>query len=132
MAGLWPLRGIQDRVGDAGDSDHFGDIVDAHDVRATENRCGHGGGGAEQTLLGRRARAARARKRLAKKRFPRSADHDRAAEARELGKPRENFEILFVLFSKSDSRIEQELRFCEARAPCARHCLAQARSSRRG
>ena len=39
--------------------------------------------------------------------------------------PRENLEILLVLFSKTDSRIEQELRSGEARAFCARHRIAQ-------
>ena len=68
---------------------------------------------------------ARSREGFAKKRFPRCADYDGAAETGEFGKARENFKILLVLFSKPDSRIEQELRFGEARAFRARDRLAQ-------
>src|SRR4029077_7741110 len=67
-------------IRDARNPDHFGHIVDADDVRATQNRCGYGSGGAEQAFLGRSTRTARSRNGLAEKRFSRCADHYGAAE----------------------------------------------------
>jgi hypothetical protein len=48
-------RGIHDVIRDAHDADHFGHIVDAHDVSAAEDRSCHGRGGAEQALARRHA-----------------------------------------------------------------------------
>jgi hypothetical protein len=43
----------QERIGDAGDLNHFGGVVHANDVRAKENAGGNRGGGAPDSLIGR-------------------------------------------------------------------------------
>ena len=43
-------RRAKDGIGYARDLEHFGDVVNANDVRATENACGHGGCGAPNAL----------------------------------------------------------------------------------
>src|ERR1700719_3926908 len=98
-------RGIHDVIRDAHNANHFGHVVNADDVGAAEDRRGDGHGSAEQAFAGRRARGTWPREGFAEKGFPRCANHDRASEERELGKPRENFEILLVFFSEPDSRV---------------------------
>src|SRR4029077_12775008 len=43
----------EEGVGDAGDLEHFGEVVDADDVGAEEDAGGDGGGGAPEALVGR-------------------------------------------------------------------------------
>ena len=100
---------MNNRVGDADDAGDFGDVVDADDVRPAENCRSHRGGGAKQPLTRRQGRFAWPGKSFAKESLARGADHNGAAEARELGQPGEDFEILFMGLAKSNSRVEQEL-----------------------
>lgn len=51
--GASALAGAEDGIGDAGDLEHFGDVVDADDVGAAEDGGGDGGGGAPCALVRR-------------------------------------------------------------------------------
>ena len=80
---------IDDRVGDARDLHHFGDVVHAHDVRAAQNAGGDGGGSAPDALVLRRAA-----ENLPDEAFARRADQQRKTKPRKFRQPREQFVIL--------------------------------------
>ena len=88
---------------------HFRDIVDADNVRSAQDRCRYGRSGTKQSLADSHGWLALARHRFPEERFPRWPDQDRAAQPGKFGELRQNFEILFVCFSESDSGIENQL-----------------------
>src|SRR5205823_752268 len=105
---------MNEKIGCASDLDHFGDVVHANDVRAIQDGSGHRRSGAPDALL-RRSGLPITSKRRAKKPFARSADEQRVAELRELRELFEQFVILREAFAKANPRIEDDLRFGDAR-----------------
>src|SRR5208337_1377980 len=83
----------QESVGDAGDLEHFGDVVDADDVGAGKDAGGDSGGGAPDALAGRSG-FAMMRESGAKEAFARGADEERVAELCKRRKLGEEFVIL--------------------------------------
>src|SRR6516165_10944683 len=100
-------RGAQ-CIGHACHLKHFGDIMDADDVRAVENAGGDRRGRAPDSLA-RRSGLATAGERSAEKALARSSDKERIAQVGEGGEPREQFVVLGVRWPETDTRIEHDL-----------------------
>src|SRR2546427_984543 len=144
---------MEDGVGDAGDLDHFSDVVHADDVRPTKDRGRDRCGGAPNALAGRyqilgirscstwaqrgatpltAGRAipgkccAATRKRRPYKGLARSARHKRKAQRCEFRKVRQKLVILLKTFAESNTGVEQDLRLCHACLTRPRYTSAQA------
>jgi len=116
--------GINEAVGDTNDLDHFGDIVDAYDVRAVENGHSDCGGGAPNAVL-RWSGFSVAGESCAEKALARSADEQRVAELGQTGKLFEQFVILREALAEADAGIKDDLRFEDASLACNRDGFAQ-------
>lgn len=107
-----PLR-VKYTIGDAGDLNHFGHVVNADDVRAAENACRYSGGCAPDAFVGRSGLAV-LREGRAEKTFARSAHEEGVAKPGELWELLQQLVVLREILAKADSRIEHDLRFRHA------------------
>ncbi len=110
----------QHGVNDARDLRHFGYVVDANDMRASEDARGDRGRRTPGALAFRRAA-----ERLADETLSRRADQQRKTEARELRQLLQQLEILRRALAEADAGVEHNLRFCDARAARSGHGMAQ-------
>jgi len=82
---------------------HLGNIVDAHDVSASQDSRRDGRRGcALQKRLNRRFRG------LRQKRLARRAYCDRKLQGRQLVEPRQNFRVLLASLSESEARVDRD------------------------
>src|SRR6185437_14448470 len=106
-----PASSGSNSVGDFGDLDHFGDVVDADDVRATQNARRDCGGGPPDALF-----CCDAAERVTNECLSRRAHEQRTAKAREFRQARKQFEVLRVVLAEANSGVEDDLRFCDSGA----------------
>src|SRR5207245_8025010 len=96
-----------------GDLGHFGDVVNANDVRAGEDTGSDCGGGGPQALIGRSGFGV-ARERCSEKALARGADEEWVAEFGQLREPGKELVVLREAFAEADAGIEDELRSGDA------------------
>ena len=99
--------GINEAVGDTNDLDHFGDIVDAYDVRAVENGHSDCGGGAPNAVL-RWSGFSVAGESCAEKALARRAQADGPSELLKLGQAGHDFQIMRVSLAKTDAGVQSD------------------------